>query len=122
MPTPTALMTGGTSGIGRATALVLHERGFNVVITGQNHDTITRARAELPGDIVIFAADSRSLTDTDCVVDEIRARFGGLTALFLNAGITGPRPPTPWMRRPTTSCSRSTPRVSSSPCKRPCRH
>ena len=92
MPTPTALITGGTSGIGRATALVLHERGFNVVITGQNPDTITRARSELPGDIVILAADARSLTDTDRVVDEIRARFSTLTALFLNAGITRPTP------------------------------
>lgn len=92
MPTPTALITGGTSGIGRATALVLHDRGFNVMVTGHNPDTVTRARAELPADIVIVTADARSLSDTDRVVEEIRTRFGGLTTLFLNAGITRPTP------------------------------
>ena len=88
MSTPTALITGGTSGIGRATAEVLHDRGFQVMVTGSNPDTVDAARRALPAEVVVLQADSRSLADTDRVADEVRGRFGALTALFLNAGIS----------------------------------
>lgn len=92
MTTPTALITGGTSGIGLATAQLLQDRGCQVLVTGQNPDTITRARHELPDGVVVLRADARSLADTDHVVEEIQTRFGALTTLFLNAGITRPTP------------------------------
>lgn len=59
-------------------------------MTGQDPDTITRARNGLPDDVVIVRADTRSSADTDMVVAEVRTRFAGLTTLFLNAGITRP--------------------------------
>lgn len=90
MTAPTALITGGTSGIGRATAALLHDRGYRVVVTGQNPDTIAEARKELPDDVVVLQADTRSLADTDRVMDEVRTRFAALTTLFLNAGVTRP--------------------------------
>jgi NAD(P)-dependent dehydrogenase (short-subunit alcohol dehydrogenase family) len=88
MPAPTALITGGTSGIGRATAELLHERGHRVIVTGQSAESTDAARRDLPDEIVVIRADSRSLADTDRLVDEVKTRFGALSALFLNAGVS----------------------------------
>ena len=85
-----ALITGGTSGIGKATAEVLHSRGYRVAVTGQRLERVARAREELPEDVLVLRADARSLADTDRVVSEVRERFGTLTTLFLNAGVSRP--------------------------------
>jgi NAD(P)-dependent dehydrogenase (short-subunit alcohol dehydrogenase family) len=89
---PVALITGGTSGIGLATARILHEQGYAVVVTGQNPERIASAENELPRDVVVLRADLRVLADTQAVADELRTRYGRLDALFLNAGV-GPMHP-----------------------------
>src|SRR5689334_1035052 len=86
-----ALITGGTTGIGFATARLLREQAFDVVVTGQNPERIAAARRALP-EVVVLRADARNLVETQAVADEIRARFGRLDALFLNAGV-GPMQP-----------------------------
>ena len=83
---PVALITGGTTGIGLATARLL-AKDFAVVVTGRNPDTLTKARRELPDDVVVLAADARSSPDTERVVAEVTQRFGRVDAVFLNAGI-----------------------------------
>ncbi|WP_237535381.1 SDR family NAD(P)-dependent oxidoreductase [Streptomyces sp. SID3343] len=62
---PTALITGGTTGIGRATAVLLHARGYQVAVTGQNPKSLARAQSELPGDVLVVRSDGRVLFDTD---------------------------------------------------------
>lgn len=87
MTSRTALITGGTSGIGLATAALLHRRGYRVAVTGSTAGSVLAARSQLPDDVVVRQADARSLPDTDRVVAEVRDRFGTLDVLFLNAGM-----------------------------------
>jgi NAD(P)-dependent dehydrogenase (short-subunit alcohol dehydrogenase family) len=84
---PVALITGGTTGIGFATARLLHEQGYALVVTGQNPERIDAATKALPRDVVVMRADARVLRDTQAVADEIRTRHGRLDAVFLNAGV-----------------------------------
>jgi NAD(P)-dependent dehydrogenase (short-subunit alcohol dehydrogenase family) len=82
-----ALVTGGTTGIGRATAELLHQKGARVIVTGQNPDTLAAARRELSPEIVVLQADARSIADAERLASEVKQRFGKLDVLFLNAGI-----------------------------------
>src|SRR5262249_13922359 len=82
-----ALITGGTTGIGFATAQLLHEDHYAVVVTGQNPDRIAAAKKALPRDVVVMRADARRIVETQAVAEEIRTRYGRLDALFLNAGV-----------------------------------
>jgi NAD(P)-dependent dehydrogenase (short-subunit alcohol dehydrogenase family) len=93
MPTPNparpvALITGGTTGIGFATALVLYQQGFAVLVTGNNPDTLASARRDLPSDITVLKANARSMTDTANIADELKQRFGRVDFAYLNAGVS----------------------------------
>jgi NAD(P)-dependent dehydrogenase (short-subunit alcohol dehydrogenase family) len=90
MSARTVLITGGTSGIGKAAAEALHSRGYRVAVTGRRPESVAQAWEELPEDVLVLRADARSLADTDKVVAEVGARFGSLTTLFLNAGVSLP--------------------------------
>jgi NAD(P)-dependent dehydrogenase (short-subunit alcohol dehydrogenase family) len=82
---PTALITGGTSGIGLATARLLHSQHFRLLVTGRNPDTLAAARRSLPEDVIVHRADAGDLADADRLADEVKRRFGRLDLLFLNA-------------------------------------
>jgi NAD(P)-dependent dehydrogenase (short-subunit alcohol dehydrogenase family) len=82
-----ALVTGGTTGIGRSTAELLHAAGARVAITGQNPDTLAAASRELPSDVLVLRSDARSLADATQLAAELERRFGKLDVVFLNAGI-----------------------------------
>ena len=83
----TALVTGGTTGIGRTTAELLHAAGARVAVTGNNPDTLATARRELPDDVLVVRADARSIADAESLAGEVERHFEKLDVLFLNAGI-----------------------------------
>ena len=91
-----ALITGGTTGIGLETARLFVEEGARVAITGKNPATLEAARKELGGDVLVIASDASDAAAQKGVVEEIRRTFGGLDALFANAGGADLRPVEQW--------------------------
>ena len=92
----TALITGGTSGIGLETARQFLAEGARVAITGTNPATIETARAELRPDVLIIRADAGSVPGQRDVAEAVRTAFGSLDILFVNAGIADFRPVEQW--------------------------
>lgn len=82
-----ALITGGTTGIGRRSAELFHQAGARVIVTGRDPERLAATQRELPDDILVLRADARSVADAERVASEIGARFGRLDVVFLNAGI-----------------------------------
>ncbi len=83
----TALITGGTTGIGFETAKQYLAEGAKVIITGTNEDRLVDAVAQLGENAVSYRADVRSLTDLDNLAQSVKQQFGSLDILFANAGI-----------------------------------
>jgi len=82
----TALVTGGTSGIGLAVVRRFVAEGAHVVVTGRNEDKLNAVRAELGDAVTPVRASVSALGDLDAVFGEIAARGTGLDAVFANAG------------------------------------
>jgi NAD(P)-dependent dehydrogenase (short-subunit alcohol dehydrogenase family) len=80
----TALVTGGTSGMGLAVARRLVAEGARVVVTGRDK---VRLDAALEPGMHGVAGDVSSSADLDALVDDIRSRFGRLDVVFANAGV-----------------------------------
>lgn len=81
-----ALITGGNSGIGYATAKELSEKGAQVIITGRRKEAIEKAASAL--NVTGMVADQSDLEEIDALVSEIARRFGRIDILLINAGIT----------------------------------
>ncbi len=82
-----ALVTGGTSGIGLATAKLFHAEGARVVVTGKNQSTLEVARASLRGMAEVISSDSGDAAEIGDLFAGLAKEYGGLDVLFLNAGI-----------------------------------
>lgn len=87
MKNKTILITGGTTGIGLATAQLLQANGARVLVTGRNPETLAAARAALGAQATVLASDSASLADAQALGAEIKKHAAHLDGVFLNAGI-----------------------------------
>ncbi|HEY5893531.1 MAG TPA: SDR family oxidoreductase [Chthoniobacterales bacterium] len=86
MKNRTILITGGTTGMGLATAQLLLADGAQVIVTGRNAETLAKAQKTLPG-ATVLRSDSSELADAQGLGNAVRARTDRLDAVFLNAGI-----------------------------------
>jgi len=81
-----AVITGGNSGIGYATAKALTENGAKVIITGRRKEAVEKAASEL--NVSGLLADQSNLSDIERLASEVKERFGKVDILLINAGIT----------------------------------
>jgi len=87
MKNKTILITGGTSGIGLATAQLLQAEGARVLVTGRNPETLAAARTLLGLSAVIIPSDSGSIADAQGLGAEVQKHAKQLDGVFLNAGV-----------------------------------
>lgn len=83
------LVTGGTSGIGRATALAFAEEGARVVISGRDESraaAVLDDAASLPGELSFLAVDVTEAEAVPALVHQAADHLGGLDIAFNNAG------------------------------------
>ncbi|MGH7043710.1 MAG: SDR family NAD(P)-dependent oxidoreductase [Acetobacteraceae bacterium] len=85
----TALITGGTSGIGLATARLFIAEGAQVALTGRDPTRLATAAGELGPDALPIEADAATEAGTAAAVAATLARFGRLDIVIANAGIGG---------------------------------
>ena len=87
----TVLITGGTSGIGRALAIRFARGGYNVALSGRNTDRLSAIKSELDKyGIESLCVESDVSKEADCLslVQDTVSRFGGIHVLINNAGIS----------------------------------
>jgi NAD(P)-dependent dehydrogenase (short-subunit alcohol dehydrogenase family) len=82
-----ALVIGGNSGIGRATACAYAQEGAQVVITGRDPVTLAEVAREIGPGTLAIRSDVADLASIDAAMEQIRHRHGRIDVLFVNAGI-----------------------------------
>lgn len=87
-----ALITGGNSGIGLATAQRFALEGAKVVITGRRREVVQEAVGLIGEDALGICADASRLEDLDGLYRQVGERFAGLDVLVANAGVIRPSP------------------------------
>ena len=83
----TALITGGTSGIGLATAQLFVREGARVIVTGRDTSKFDEVQTILGKNAVVLSADVGSVEDMRLISHRTRETLGGLDIFFDNAGI-----------------------------------
>ena len=86
MTNKTFLITGGTTGIGLATAQLLSAEGAKVIVTGRNRETLASAKKVLNG-VIVHPSDAGDLAAAQALGEEVKKYVGHLDGAFLNAGV-----------------------------------
>ena len=118
-----AVVTGGNSGIGLATAKRFQEEGARVAISGRSKKTLAEAVQTIGNGVLAVQSDVANLADIDSLFAEVSRKLGKIDVLFVNAGVAGSslRPPPTRPKAPSTSNMTSTSRAFTSPSRRHCR-
>jgi NAD(P)-dependent dehydrogenase (short-subunit alcohol dehydrogenase family) len=82
-----AVITGGSSGIGLASAKAFIQEGARVAIAGRDQKTLDQAAKELGSNALVVRADVSKLADLDRLLGQVKEEFGRIDVLFANAGI-----------------------------------
>jgi len=82
-----AVVTGGNSGIGLATAKRFQKEGAKVAISGRSRKTLDEAVRAMGNGVVAVQADVAKLTDLDKLYAEVSQKLGKIDVLFVNAGV-----------------------------------
>ncbi len=87
-----AVITGGNSGIGLATARRFVAEGARVAIMGRDAETVAKAVEELGASAIGVQGDVTSMADLDRLFETVRQELGSIDLLFVNAGVAQIRP------------------------------
>lgn len=85
----TALVTGGSRGIGKAIAATFVRCGANVMIVSRKEDSLRATAAEIGGNIAYVAANTWDVDSAESVVEQTLAKFGAID-IFVNNAATNP--------------------------------
>ncbi len=77
-----AVITGGNSGIGLATAKEFKKQGARIVISGREQQTLDKATQEIGGEVLAVRADTSSLPEIDNLFAAVKKKFGSIDALI----------------------------------------
>ncbi|MEX8547829.1 MAG: SDR family oxidoreductase [Mucilaginibacter sp.] len=87
-----AVITGGNSGIGLATAVLFAQQGAKVAITGRNQATLKSAAETIGQGAIGIVSDVSDLNSITAVFEEISAKLGKIDVLVVNAGVSSAAP------------------------------
>jgi NAD(P)-dependent dehydrogenase (short-subunit alcohol dehydrogenase family) len=87
-----AVIIGGTSGMGLATAKMLLDEGASVLVTGKSQAGLDSAQKEIGKHAIVVASDARSLMDIDALASQVKSEFDTFDLLSVSAGFSIPTP------------------------------